>query len=218
MLTGWRDFDGALRTLDTLRTLDLLHRRIDRAFEDWPWPGARDAARRTVAGSVATAWPPTNVFETKEAFVVKAEVPGVADRRNVMSNVTTVREGNGTAPASAAKATARAIAPLFDVFENADELLIVADVPGVQSGGIDLRVEKDTLLLVARRAVRAEGAPGPALAREYDDVDFATRLRIPAGIDAAAVTAETRNGTLTVRLPKAAAAKPRKIAVRSSAS
>jgi HSP20 family molecular chaperone IbpA len=84
--------------------------------------------------------------------------------------------------------------------------------------GIDLRVENDTLLLEARRADRGESDPGPALAREYDDLDFATRFRIPAGIDAAAVTAETRNGTLTVRLPKAAAAKPRKIAVRSSAT
>jgi HSP20 family protein len=69
MLTGWRDFD------DTLRTLDLLHRRIDRAFEEWPWHGVREAARPRVA----TAWPPTNVFETAETFVVKAEVPGLAE-------------------------------------------------------------------------------------------------------------------------------------------
>jgi HSP20 family protein len=75
MLTGWRDFDDTRRTLDTLRTLDLLQRRIDRAFHDWPWPGAREAVRPRAA----SAWPPTNVFETKEAFVVKAEVPGLAE-------------------------------------------------------------------------------------------------------------------------------------------
>ena len=76
MLTGWRDFDDRLRTLDTLRTLDLLHRRIDRAFEDWSAPGGDSSVprRRAVA-----AWPPTNVFEAKEAFVVKAEVPGLAE-------------------------------------------------------------------------------------------------------------------------------------------
>ena len=74
MLTGWRDFEESRRTLDTLRTLDLLHRHIDRAFQDWPWPGARQTVRTR-----AVAWPPTNVFETKEAFVVKAEVPGLAE-------------------------------------------------------------------------------------------------------------------------------------------
>jgi HSP20 family molecular chaperone IbpA len=39
-------------------------------------------------------------------------------------------------------------------------------------------------------------------------------FRVPAGIDTATISAETKNGTLVVRLPKAAAAKPRKIAVK----
>jgi len=67
MLTGWRDFD------DTLRTLDLMQRRFDRTVEGWeqPRPRARQAAR--------AVWPLTNVFETKEAFLVKAEVPGLAE-------------------------------------------------------------------------------------------------------------------------------------------
>ena len=70
MLTGWRDFD------DTLRAFDLLQRRIDRAFDRWaePSPVGDRLRRRT-----ALAWPATNVFETKEAFVVKAEVPGLAE-------------------------------------------------------------------------------------------------------------------------------------------
>ncbi len=65
MLTGWRDFD------DTLRTLDLMQRRFDRAFDGWPERRPRTAAR--------PAWPLANVFETKEAFVVKAEVPGLSE-------------------------------------------------------------------------------------------------------------------------------------------
>ena len=69
------------------------------------------------------------------------------------------------------------------MFENADELLIVADVPGVPNDGIDLRVENDTLTLVARRPARRGGDP-PALVREYDEVDFVATFRIPAGIDA----------------------------------
>jgi HSP20 family protein len=67
MLTGWRDFEH------TLRTLDRLQRRIDREFFDWADP-AFTARRRARA-----AWPATNVFETKDAFVVKADVPGLAE-------------------------------------------------------------------------------------------------------------------------------------------
>ena len=63
MLTGWRDFD------DTLQTFDRLTRHLDRAFFD----GA-PLRRRPRA-----AWPATNVFETKESFLVRAEVPGLAE-------------------------------------------------------------------------------------------------------------------------------------------
>ncbi len=123
-----------------------------------------------------------------------------------MSDITT-QNGN-LAPAAPSR---RAIAPAVDVFENDDELLIVADVPGVAGAGIDLRVENGTLRLEARRALDADTAP--ALVREFAEYDYATTLRIPAGIDTAGISAQTKNGTLQVRLPKAAAAKPRKIAV-----
>jgi HSP20 family protein len=105
----------------------------------------------------------------------------------------------------------RAVAPPVDIYENADEVLVVADVPGVPGDQIDVRVENGTLTLEARRS---PGDRETALAREYDVVDFVRTFRIPAGIDAANISAETKNGTLLVRLPKIAAVKPRKIAVR----
>ncbi|MDP9033196.1 MAG: Hsp20/alpha crystallin family protein [Myxococcota bacterium] len=131
-----------------------------------------------------------------------------------MSESISVRDKNGTT--QAAPYRRRTAAPLVDVFENADELLLAADVPGVASAGIDLRVENDMLLLEARRSVTQSDSP--ALSREYEEVDFATTFRIPAGIDTGAIAAETKNGTLRIRLPKAAAAKPRKIAVTGNGS
>jgi HSP20 family protein len=132
-----------------------------------------------------------------------------------MNEVTNVQEKNGHTVGKGYQR--RSAAPPVDVFENQDELLIVADVPGVANDGVDLRVENDTLTLVARRTESAHGLGdrAPALAREYDEVDFEATYRIPAGIDTAAIAAETKNGTLVVRLPKAAAAKARKIVVRS---
>lgn len=70
MLTGWRDFD------DTLRTFDALQRRLDRAFDAWVEPSLPRERGRLRA---RVAWPTANVFETKDAFVVKAEVPGLAE-------------------------------------------------------------------------------------------------------------------------------------------
>jgi HSP20 family molecular chaperone IbpA len=131
-----------------------------------------------------------------------------------MSDTITVHEKTGSAPARTN--SARAVAPPVDVFENADEILIVADVPGASSDEIDLRVENGTLSLVAKRA--ASKSDSPALVREYEEVDFTATFRIPAAIDTSAIAAEAKNGTLRVRLPKAAAAKSRKISVLSSPS
>ena len=95
---------------------------------------------------------------------------------------------------------ARAISPPVDVFENADEVLVVADVPRVPASSIDVRVENDTVVLSAKRAPES-------------GVDFARSFRVPPGIDAGGIVAEAKNGTVLVRLPKIAAVKPRKIAV-----
>jgi HSP20 family protein len=108
----------------------------------------------------------------------------------------------------------RTATPHVDVYENEDNVFVVADVPGVAREAIDVRVEHDTLTLETTRA--PEAGEGPALAREYAPVDFVRSFRIPAGIDAASVSAEVKHGTLVVRLPKAAAAKSRKVPVVAS--
>jgi HSP20 family protein len=68
MLTGWRNFDEALRTIDQL------HRHIDHVFDDQAFVGAsRERGWRRAT------WPAVNVVETKEAFVYRAEVPGLGE-------------------------------------------------------------------------------------------------------------------------------------------
>jgi len=70
MLTfGWRQYD------DTFRALDLFQRRIDAAYDDWAAFGPAGPAGRRAA----RVWPALNAFENKEAFVYRAEVPGVAE-------------------------------------------------------------------------------------------------------------------------------------------
>ena len=130
-----------------------------------------------------------------------------------MSDITFEKQNGLNPSANPGQGRARrVVAPPIDVFENADEILVVADVPGAAGEQIDLRIENGILQLEAKRAAANNGA-SPALAREYEDVDYMTTFRIPAGIDNAAISAQTKNGTLHVHLPKAQAAKPRKIAV-----
>jgi len=70
MLTGWREFD------QTFRALDSLQRQIDDAVGTWaPARVFHGSARR----AARTPWPLVNGFETKEAFVYKALVPGLAE-------------------------------------------------------------------------------------------------------------------------------------------
>ncbi len=72
MLTGWRDFD------DTFRAWNLLQRRIDHVFDDWVVrPVGPTTDQQQLRRSVRGVWPAINAFETKEAFVYKAQVPGL---------------------------------------------------------------------------------------------------------------------------------------------
>jgi HSP20 family protein len=124
-----------------------------------------------------------------------------------------VKDRNGN---SAAKANpARSVAPLVDVFENADEVLVVADVPGVAVDAVELRIENGTLTIEAKHPA-GETRTTPALAREYEELDRARSFRIPDGVDTARISAESKNGTLVVHLPKVAAVKPRKILVNEA--
>ena len=109
-------------------------------------------------------------------------------------------------PATTARATKetrrprRIITPPVDVYENADELLLVADVPGVTPDGLTLKVERETLTLEATRG---------------DSYLYERSFRLPHGIDTNAIEATLKNGVARIRLPKSEKLKPRTIPVRT---
>jgi HSP20 family molecular chaperone IbpA len=121
---------------------------------------------------------------------------------------------NGAAPEKAYRK--RTFAPPVDVFENADELLVVADLPGIAVESVALTVEKGTLTLTARAAAPGDGEPQKrARSLEFEAVDYERTFRLPPGLDESRISAEAKNGTLLVHLPKAAEAKPRQVAVKA---
>lgn len=104
-------------------------------------------------------------------------------------------------------------APPVDIYENKDELLLVADVPGVSRQNVSLSFEKDQLTIEAHRSDESEQS---VLSREYSAaVDYRRTFVVPRGIDTDKISAEIDAGVLKVHLPKHASLKPRQIEIKS---
>ena len=104
----------------------------------------------------------------------------------------------------------RYITPPVDIFETKDGLTVVADLPGVEQKGLDVRVADGILTLQGRTA---HVAPGTPVDREYELLHFYRQFELPDEVDAEKIAAELKHGVLTLRLPKKEKAKPRKIEV-----
>jgi HSP20 family protein len=103
-------------------------------------------------------------------------------------------------------------APAVDVYENADEILVVADMPGARPESVTIKLEKEELFISAKRE---GGASGQLLFGGRRDWEYRRTFLMPQGIDAAQITADISEGVLRVRLPKSTALKPRTIEVRA---
>lgn len=104
--------------------------------------------------------------------------------------------------------------PRVDILETENELTLYAEVPGARSQDVDLHYEQGELTLQAKVQRRSTGKR--VLLQEYDEGDFYRAFNIHESIDASRISAECKNGVLTVHLPKAEAARPRQIAVKSN--
>jgi HSP20 family molecular chaperone IbpA len=98
--------------------------------------------------------------------------------------------------------------PPVDIFENAEDLLLVADFPGVRQEDVDIRFEKNQLYLRGH-------VSWPAASKAEIDFDWTRTFVLPAGVNANAINAELKHGVLRVRLPKHESLKQRQIAVRA---
>jgi HSP20 family protein len=103
--------------------------------------------------------------------------------------------------------------PRVDIYETDTELVLCADMPGVQPEDVELRYEKGELFLHGR--VKERPQIGNQLLGEYEEGDFYRTFSIHESIDNSKIAASCKNGVLTVHLPKAASAQPRKISVHA---
>jgi HSP20 family molecular chaperone IbpA len=104
------------------------------------------------------------------------------------------------------------IMPTVDIYESSDELLVMADMPGVRTDGLTIQLDQGRLTLEG--TVEYE-RPGTVLDEEYRPANYERSFEVYSGIDPGKVSAELKDGVLTVHLPKSDKLKPRQIKVKS---
>jgi len=104
--------------------------------------------------------------------------------------------------------------PAVDIFENDQELTVVADLPGVKPQNLEIDLRKDTLSIIGD--VEAPEGPGETdHIREYRTGRFLRQFTLSEVIDQSKIEASLKNGVLRLRLPKVEKAVPRKIMVQA---
>jgi len=104
------------------------------------------------------------------------------------------------------------VSPLVDIYENDDEIMLIADMPGVGQEDISINLHQNELTLEGQRSNIVEGT---ILAAEYRPLDYRRAFMVPQGIDPNKIHAELKQGVMTIHLPKAEALKPRQIPIKS---
>ena len=115
-------------------------------------------------------------------------------------------------PAAPAEGERPCYTPPVDIFETPEEVTLTADMPGVGKDDLDIAVERD--LLTIRGRVKTEPPKDAELVyAEYRVGDYRRDFTLSDDIDREKISAEVKNGVLTLTLPKAERSKPRKISV-----
>ncbi|MFN6549731.1 Hsp20/alpha crystallin family protein [Mycolicibacterium septicum] len=104
----------------------------------------------------------------------------------------------------------------MDLCKIGDHYVLTADLPGVDPGSVDLNVDNGTLTISAHRTARSEESV-QWLANERFFGSYRRQLSLGEGIDTSAISATYENGVLTVTIPLAERARPRKIEVAHGA-
>lgn len=107
---------------------------------------------------------------------------------------------------------ASTLLPPVDVIEDPTGITLYADLPGVPRDKLDLRVQADQLVIEAELVIALPQGMAPSHA-EVQVSRYRRTFTLSNELDADKVSAELSHGVLQVRIPKAAHAQPRRIAV-----
>ena len=110
----------------------------------------------------------------------------------------------------------KAYTPAVDILERKDEIIVTADMPGVDEKTVDITLEKNILTITGSVNHVFPDSHRTVLS-EYDIGDYERAFTLSEEVDRDRINATVKNGVLRLVLPKAATAKTRKIEVRGTA-
>jgi len=105
--------------------------------------------------------------------------------------------------------------PAINLWSNADQILVKAEVPGVNPKDLDVSVQNDLLTIQGERKSDVRSEDVVCHRAERGMGRFLRTVRLPFEVDVGKVSAETVNGVLTLTLPRAEAGKPRRIQIQA---
>lgn len=105
------------------------------------------------------------------------------------------------------------LTPLVDIFENEDEIILHAEMPGVAKEDFSIEIDEGKIYLGGSRKLDSPGTGGW---HEVENAEFKRVFSLPKAIEAEKVSANVQNGVLHLRLPKSEAAKPRQIKISAN--
>jgi len=109
-------------------------------------------------------------------------------------------------------------APAVDVHETENELVVTADIPGMNEKDIDVRVENNMLTISGERKTESNVKDDNYLRVERTYGSFSRSFSLPNTVNTEGIAAEYNNGVLSVRLPKREETKPRQVKVNVAAA
>jgi HSP20 family protein len=107
---------------------------------------------------------------------------------------------------------ARTFMPTADIYEDRESLKVILEMPGVEKGNVEVRVEDGVLVVEGRLDLTKYRGLQP-LYTEYNIGNYSRSFRLSNAIDQGKIGAELKDGVLSLTLPKAEKAKPRTIQV-----
>ena len=103
--------------------------------------------------------------------------------------------------------------PAVDIYENDNEILLHADMPGVVKEDVSVNIDNGTLSLSGVRKIETRGS---STWEEFSDVEYVRSFSVPQTIDVDKVKAELKDGVLKLHLSKSEEAKPRQIEINAA--
>jgi len=111
------------------------------------------------------------------------------------------------------KSSLTAWAPAVDFYETENELVVIADLPGINDKDLDVRVENNMLTIRGERKLEKTVNEDNMLRVERAYGSFTRSFSLPNTVNTEAIKADYHDGVLTVKMPKREESKPKQVKV-----